>query len=174
MKKIVKDTQLDTQEYGIYSKKTGEVLPDDSYDKVMLRQEKDEVSLSSKEYVTLDIARLEYLVSKGIDTNLVGLLFKVVPFTEMVTNRLIQKNGKPHTSGSLAKAIGMSPQHTKKTLDKLVLQNLIALHNPKKRGESKFYCLNPYLVRRGRTVSSLLPVLFNDALPKATDAWSKK
>ncbi len=171
MKKVVKDVIIDTTKIGLVDKETGELLPDDAFGKLISRSEKNEVSINYKEYVYLDTARLNYLVLTGIKTPYLGLFLKLVPFSEMVTNKLIQENGKPHTSGTLAKALGLEPQSSIRSLKRLIKLNLVALHQPAKRGEKKFYCLNPFLVRRGKTSSKLLLELFNDPLPKATDAW---
>jgi predicted AAA+ superfamily ATPase len=93
----------------------------------------------------------------------------------MASNKLISEGSIPHTSGSLAAVLGISQQNVKKNLDKLVEANLIALVPTYKRRDRKCYALNPYLVRRGKGVSSLLPELFNDPLPKVLDKdWSKE
>lgn len=174
MKQLVKDKIIDTTKVGLYSKETAEILPDDSFGELMGRKRQNKVQINSKEYVYLDINRLNYLVSNGIKTSTLGFLFKIVPFAEMITNKLITDEGTPQTSGSLSKAIGMRQQSVIRSLKELVDLDLIALHKSLKKGERQFYCLNPYLIRRGASVSNLLPELFNDPLPKPTELGRKK
>lgn len=173
---ITKSAAIDPNRYSLYDHETGELVPMDKSKKYYQSEELDLVKIDSKEYVTLDIERLNHLVVGKIETTLLGFLFKLVPFTQMASNKLILEGAIPHTSGSLAAVLGISQQNVKKNLDKLVQANLIALvPTSNKRRERKCYALNPYLVRRGKGVSSLLPVLFNDPLPKVLDKdWSKE
>ena len=174
-KRITKTAGIDQNRYSLYDHETSELVPMDKSKKYYQSEELDLVKIDSKEYVTLDIQRLNQLVLGKIETNLLGFLFKLVPFVQMASNRLIHEGTIPHTSGSLAAVLGISQQNVKKNLDKLVQVNLIALVPTSKRRERKCYALNPYLVRRGRGVSSLLPELFNDPLPKVLEKdWSKE
>ena len=174
-KRITKTAGIDPNRYSLYDHETGELVPMDKSKKYYQSEELDLVKLHSKEYVTLDIERLNHLVVGKIETTLLGFLFKLVPFVQMASNKLISEGSIPHTSGSLAAVLGISQQNVKKNLDKLVEANLIALVPTSKRRERKCYVINPYMVRRGKGVSSLLPVLFNDPLPKALEKdWSKE
>jgi len=174
-KRITKTAGIDPNRYSLYDHETSELVPMDKSKKYYQSEELDLVKIHSKEYVTLDIERLNHLVVGKIETTLLGFLFKLVPFVQMASNKLISEGSIPHTSGSLAAVLSMSQQNVKKNLDKLVQVNLIALVPTSKRRERKCYAINPYLVRRGKGVSSLLPVLFNDPLPKVLDKdWSKE
>lgn len=174
-KRITKTAGIDPNRYSLYDHETSELVPMDKSKKYYQSEELDLVKIDSKEYVTLDIERLNHLVVGKIGTTLLGFLFKLVPFVQMASNRLIHEGTIPHTSGSLAAVLGISQQNVKKNLDELVHANLIALVPTSKRRERKCYAINPYLVRRGKGVSSLLTVLFNDPLPKVLDKdWSKE
>lgn len=177
IKRITKTAGIDQNRYSLYDHETSELVPLDKNKRYFQSEELDLVKLHSKEYVTLDIQRLHHLVQgKGkVETALLGFLFKLVPFVQMSSNRIMLEASTPHTSGTLADVLEMTQQNVKKNLDKLVDAKLIALVPTARRGERKCYALNPYLVRRGKGVSSLLPVLFNDPLPKVLDKdWSKE
>jgi hypothetical protein len=158
----IKQRYKDTKAKEIIDYETGEVI-DISHTGLIERKSTDDISISSKAYVYLDTDQLFTLLANDIKQVELALLISISNNLMIGSNICMINDGKPHTTESIAKLIGTTPQSVKLKLNSLekigVIHHGIMKEN-KRLG--KVYIVNPHIIRKGHKMKQSLGTIFDE------------
>lgn len=160
--KRVKQGYKDTKVKEIVNIETGEIM-DVSHMGLLQRESADYISYNSSQYFYLDTEQLYKLLANGIKQVELALLITISSNLMMKTNICMINDEKPHTTESIAKFIGTTPQSVKrnlKSLEKLGLLHHGILKENKRLG--KVYIVNPHIIRKGHRMKVSLGTIFDE------------
>lgn len=158
----VKQVYKDTKVKEIINTETGEIT-DVSDMGLLQRKSADYNSYHSNLYFYLDTEQLYKLLANGIKQVELALLITISSNLKMKTNICMINDEKPHTTESIAKLIGTTPQSVKrnlKSLEKLGVLYYGIMKEDKRLG--KVYIVNPHIIRRGHKMKQSLGTTFDE------------
>lgn len=162
MKKLThryQDVKISMKNKAIVDTSTGEIIPVDN-STLFKRTSTGEITIHSQKYVYLDTINLTRLMNRGIKQVDLALLFSLSSNLLINYNICIDNQGQPLNTASIAKLICNKTQPTKRKLNSLINQGLLFYGNHNRYG--KVYIVNPYIIRKGRNLSSKVVKLFYD------------
>lgn len=144
----------------IINTETGEIM-DISHMRLLERNSTNEISYNSKLYVYLDTDQLFRLLTKRIKQVDLALLISISNNLLLGSNICMINDEKPHTTESIAKLIGTTPQSAKLKLNRLEKVGLI-YHGIMKENKrlGKVFIVNPHIIRKGHKMKGSLGKIF--------------
>lgn len=119
-------------------------------------------SINYQSYFYSDAVAVHNLIKKGITQVELGLLFAISTGLKIDYNNCMLNEETPHSTKSIAKKIGESPQSVKKKLNSLVDMNAIVYDEIYKIfSYGKVYIVNPHIIKKGRNIKPELLEVFN-------------
>lgn len=161
-----KDTKMNTANRVFADSETGEVI-DASGFTLLKRTSTGEITISSKAYVYLDTDQLFNLLANGITQVELALLITISSNLLIGSNVCMKNEDKPHSTESIAKLIGTTPQSVKLKLNRL--EKLGVLHYgimKENKMLGKVYIVNPHIIRKGHKLKGSLKTMFDDIKKK--------
>ena len=162
IKEMYKDTKMNSVNRVFVDSETGEVI-DTSGLTLLKRTSTGEISYNSKLYVTVDTDQLFNLLGNGITQVELALLITISSNLMLGSNICVINDEKPHTTESIAKLIGTTPQSVKLKLNRLVKLDLLhygIMKEYKRLG--KVYIVNPHIIRKGVKFKGSLKTMFDE------------
>lgn len=158
MRKVKTRTKVVLDDY--VNKETGELLVSElnKDTSIFIEKETDLMVIDSEEYFIADIKALNFLRDNKILTGREILHLMVISTTLKTVYNAAFNHTVPHTLETLSTLLCINYENTsrlvKKLQEKNVLYRLVTAYNT-------YYCVNPYLTRRRKTVSKELDPIFN-------------
>lgn len=122
----------------------------------------DTKAINYQSYFYTDAVAVNSLINRGITQVELGLLFAISTGLKIDYNICMLDEETPHTTKSIAKKIGESPQSVKKKLNSLVEMNAIVYDEIYKIfSYGKVYLVNPHIIKKGRNIKPKLLEVFN-------------
>lgn len=152
----------DTKAKEIVDIETGEII-DVSHTGLIERRSTDDISINSKNYFVLDTDQLYVLLANGIKQVELALLISMSNNLIIGSNICMINDEKPHTTESIAKLIGTTPQSAKLKLKSL--EKIGAIHHgimKENKRLGKVYIINPHIIRRGHKMKQSLGTMFEE------------
>lgn len=162
IKQRYKDTKMNTANKVFADSETGEIIDTSGFN-LMKRTSTGEISIDSKAFVYLDTDKLLTLLANDIKQVELALLITISGNLLLGSNICMKNDDNPHTTESIAKLIGTTPQSVKIKLNRL--KQLGVLHYgimKENKRLGKVYIVNPHIIRKGRKLKGSLATLFND------------
>ena len=158
----IKQRYKDTKAKEIIDYETGEII-DLSHTGLIERKSTNEITISSKAYVYFDTDQLFTLLDNGIKQVELALLITISSNLMIGSNICMINDSKPHTTESIAKLIGTTPQSVKlklNSLQKIGVINYGVMKEDKRLG--KVYIINPHIIRKGHKMRQSLGIMFGE------------
>jgi len=158
----IKQRYKDTKAKEIIDYETGEII-DVSHTGLIERRSTDDITISSKAYVVLDTDQLFTLLDNGVKQVELALLISISSNLMIGSNICMINDAKPHTTESIAKLIGTTPQSVKLKLNSL--QKIGVIHYgimKENKRLGKVYIVNPHIIRKGHKMKQSLGTTFDE------------
>lgn len=154
MKDEIRSKILDLDKY--VNIDTGQLLLDElsTESSIKITEKTGNKFVESDNYIVVDVDSLKYLrQEKIISSKDVGHIMHMSETLKTVYNAMFMNNNVPHTLASLSEYLGMSYDTTTRYIKKLAKKNIVHKYIT---AYDTYYCLNPYLTRRRKTIDSEL------------------
>lgn len=153
------------KKWGLINLETSEIINNPNGN-LTQRTPSDEVSVDYKSYLYLNTNYLKTLIQNGVKDYELGMLLMLSCNLVFDYNLSVNENENVHTTNSIAKLIGQTPQSVKGKLNRLEqLGVIVRAKDPRHYKKGKVYIVNPLFLRRGKKFNENVSKYFKQILP---------
>jgi hypothetical protein len=174
MKDIVKNINLNPNEYQLLELKTGEVK-EFKKGEIKIVKETGKVRIDYKNYVYFNVDKIIPLINKELTLQQMGLIPVLASNLLYNLNVCLDVDGAPFSTKTISQTIRKSLSPTKIMLNTLEDIGII-WYGKLDEFKRKVYVLNPFFVRKGKDYSKEIVKLFKEngssSKGKKSESWS--